>query len=50
MTQSIEKLTGDWEARLAANVRPIAWDTFVRRLVNYVTFLLAAGTALFGFL
>jgi hypothetical protein len=49
MTRSSEQLAGDWEARIVANVRPIAWGSVIRRLLAYVAFALLAGAALFGF-
>lgn len=49
MTRSGGKLAGDWEARISANMRPIAWAAVMRRLHAYAAFVLVAGTAVFGF-
>lgn len=49
MTRSSEKLEGDWEARIAANVRPTAGGAFFWQLATYVAFVIIAATAIFGF-
>ena len=49
MTRSAEKLAGHWEARIAANARPIAWGAVARRLLALAAFVFVACSALFGF-
>jgi len=49
MTQSSERLTGDWEARIQVNARPIAWSRVARHLVECGALVCVIVAAVFGF-
>lgn len=49
MTRSSEKLSGDWEARIAEAAQPVHWMGIARWAAMLAALLIVAGTALFGF-